>query len=132
MGPGIYTVEAVVHDGVANHAGVRMATIDVPRQSDDRPRLSSIVLVRRSEKVPAADRHDDNPLYVGDLLLYPNAGDPVSRSQDRNLTFYYAIYPPRSSDGPPRADVELRRNGQGWPSFPRRSPRPTARGESSR
>ena len=84
--PGVYTVEAVVLDGVGNRASARVSTLEVARAADDRARLSSVVLVRRTERIPDAEQQADNPLHVGELLFYPNAGEPLSRSTDRELT----------------------------------------------
>jgi hypothetical protein len=126
--PGVYTVEAVVHDGVANRASVRVSTLEVPKPVDDRVRLSSIVLVRRTERVPAASQQTGNPLYVGDLLFYPNAGEPLSRGRDRELTFYYTLYPRRAAEGLPGTDVELRRNGRTLVQIPADLVAPDARG----
>lgn len=127
LAPGVYTVEAAVHDGVANRASTRVSTLEVPRPADDRARLSSIVLVRRTERVPAADQQAGNPLYVGELLFYPNTGEPVSRSQDRELTFYYALYP-RRADALPKTEVEVRRNGRTLAQIPVELSAPDSRG----
>jgi VWFA-related protein len=128
LSPGVYTVEAVVHDGVANRASARVSTLEVPTPVEGRARLSSIVLVRRTERVPAASQQIGNPLYVGDLLFYPNAGEPLSRARDRELTFYYTLYPRRAGDGLPRTDVELRRNGRTLVQIPAELVAPDARG----
>jgi VWFA-related protein len=110
--PGVYTVEAVVHDGVSNRASARVSTLEVPQPLDDRGGLSSIVLVRRTERVGAGDQRPGSPLVVGDLLFYPNAGEPVSRVEDRELTFFYTLYPTRDAAQRPSAEIELRRHGR--------------------
>ena len=69
------------------------STLEVPRAAEDETRVSSVVVVRTSEQVPPDDAGSGNPLYVGDRLLYPNAGEALSRAGDRELTFYYTVYP---------------------------------------
>jgi len=50
-------------------------------------------------------------LYFGDMLLYPNLGDPVNRATAKELAFYISLYP--AVDRPsPEATVELLHNGQ--------------------
>ncbi len=51
------------------------------------------------------------PLYYGDVLMYPNLGDPVSRTNDKELSFYVSLYP---AAGHPVKQVmlELLHNGQ--------------------
>jgi VWFA-related protein len=127
LAPGVYTVEAVVHDGVANRASARVSTLEVARAADDRARLSSVVLVRRTERIPDAEQQADNPLHVGELLFYPNAGEPLSRSTDRELTFYFTLYP-RRAVAPPKTEVELRRNGRTLVQMPVELVTPDARG----
>jgi VWFA-related protein len=116
--PGVYTVEALVYDTVGTRASARVSTLEIPKPSPDRARLSSLVLVRKVEHVKNEARQPDNPLYVGDVLLYPNTGEPFSRAADRELTFYYAAWPRKSSTQPPTAHLELRRNGQVLANIP--------------
>lgn len=112
LAPGVYTMEAAVHDGVAGRVSAKVATVEVPRTSDGQARLSSIVIVRVTEQLREGDEQVGGPLHVGNLLLYPSTGEPVSRTKDRELTFYYTLYPRASASKALRADVELRRNGQ--------------------
>jgi VWFA-related protein len=111
LSPGVYTVETVVFDAIGDRASAKAATLEVPRTMDDEVSLSSVVIVRSTERVPKEQRQDSNPLYVGDLLLYPHGGEALSRVGDRELTFYYAVYS-RKSARRPETSVELRRNGR--------------------
>ncbi len=119
LAPGVYTMEAAVHDGEGRRSGVRIATIEVPQGGGTGPRLSSVVIVRRSERVRTETaapgeralppRH---PLQVGDLLLYPSTGEPVSRSMDKDLAFYFVLYGAPGQRAASEAHLELRRSGQ--------------------
>jgi VWFA-related protein len=110
--PGLYSVEAAVVDGAGARTSARVSTLEVPAADPDETRVSSVVLVRRSERVPADQQDSTNPLYVGDRLLYPNAGEALSRSVDRELTFYYTVYPRPSAPRAPSATIELLRSGR--------------------
>ena len=72
--------------------------------------MSSLVVVRRSEKSAAADRGIDNPLRVNDIIVYPNLGEPVSKSS-REVGFYFTIYP-AAGQPPPDPEIELLLNGR--------------------
>ena len=72
------------------------STVEVPSPNAAALRMSSLVLVKRGEKVPEKDRRADNPLLVNDVLLYPNLGEPVSKAA-KELGFYFAAYPRRRS-----------------------------------
>ena len=47
--------------------------------------MSSVVLSATAERVAAETKDPANPLYVGDMLLYPNGGEPFSRAGDKEL-----------------------------------------------
>ena len=71
-GAGVYTLETVVYDALADKASVRIATVDISEVKPKALRLSSLVAVRRAEKVPEAERVPGSPLYVGEQLLTPS------------------------------------------------------------
>ena len=108
--PGVYTMETVVHDTPSGQSSVRFSTVEVPRVDPAKLRMSSIVLVKRGEKVPEKDRRADNPLLVNGVVLYPNLGEPVSRTA-KELGFYFAVYPARNASAP-EAAIEVLENGK--------------------
>lgn len=108
--PGVYTMETVVYDAPSGKSSVRFATVEVPAVDPAALRASSLVLVRRGEKVPEKDRRRENPLLVKDVVLYPNLGDAVAR-QSREVGFYFAIYPAAGAAAP-QSSLELLRDGK--------------------
>jgi VWFA-related protein len=113
---GLYTVEAVVFDAVGARSSTRVSTLEVPPQSQ-RLQMSSVVCVSRVERVAANAKDPANPLYVGDMLLYPSGGAAYSRSAHKELTFFYTVYP-GTGGAPLSATVELQRNGQVLATIP--------------
>jgi hypothetical protein len=97
-------METVVHDTLSGKSSVRLSTVEIPR---DEPglRMSSLILVKRGEKVPEKDRRADNPLLVKDAVLYPNLGEPVSKAS-KEVGFYFACYPVDGQSAPISA-IEL-------------------------
>ena len=108
--PGLYIMETVVRDAPSGKASVRFATVEVPQQSADELRASSLVLVKRAEKLPDGERRADNPLLFRDALLRPNLGEPVSRAE-KELGFYFAVYP-GSGRTRPESTIELLQNAK--------------------
>jgi VWFA-related protein len=88
--PGSYTLEGAIHDVFASKIGVQRTTFIVPNASEGL-QVSSLVLVRQGEKVPPEQRPADNPLYVGDVLLYPHLGEAIHSSQESALTLFIAL-----------------------------------------
>jgi len=109
--PGFFEVESIVYDVVAQKASARVSTLTVPSPKSDALEMSSLVIVERTEKVPGAEARKGAPLYYGDVLMYPNLGDPVSRTVDKEVAFYVSLYP---GTGHPVLTVtlELLHNGQ--------------------
>ena len=107
--PGVYTMEAVVHDAPSGTSSVRVATVEVPTVDVSKLRMSSLVLVKRGEKVPENERRSNNPLFVNDVVLFPNVGEPVSKGS-KEVGFYFVIYP-GAAKAMPEAAIELLQNG---------------------
>jgi hypothetical protein len=109
LSPGVYTMETVVYDAPSGKSSVRLSTVEVPAEKPGALRMSSLVLVKRGEKVVEKDRRAGNPLMVKDVLVYPNLGEPVSKAA-KELGFYFTVYP--TLGGPvPQATLELLLNG---------------------
>ena len=109
--PGVYTMETVVYDMPSGKSSVRLSTVEVPAENPRGLRVSSLVLVKRGEKVDAKDRRAENPLLVNDVVLYPNLGEPVSKTS-KELGFYFVVYP---SQGGPAAESALQLLSNGTP-----------------
>ena len=108
--PGLYTMETAVYDAPSGRASVRFSTVEVPAYQEGQLRMSSLVLVKRGEQVPAKDQRTDNPLLVNGVALSPNLGDPVSKSS-KEVAFYFVIYPEPGGKSPD-VMIELLLNGQ--------------------
>lgn len=110
--PGVFTLEAVVYDAISQKASTRFSTIEVTPIDPNVPRLSTLMIVRRIGRVSVKDHDDANPLQFGDVVVYPNLGEPLRKGTDNEVSFAAAIYPPVSAAVPPTATIELLHNGQ--------------------
>ena len=70
--PGVYTMETIVYDKPTGKASVRYATVEVPKIEPDKLRMSSLVIVKRGEKVPEGEPRT-GPLFVKDVLHLPES-----------------------------------------------------------
>jgi VWFA-related protein len=107
---GVYTMETVVFDMPSAKSSVRLSTVEVSRDDPAKLRMSSLVLVKRGEKVPENDRRSQNPLLVRDVVVSPNLGDPVSKAS-KEVGFYFAAYPAQGRPAP-ESTIELLQNGK--------------------
>jgi hypothetical protein len=116
LDPGVYTMETVVHDAPSGKASVRISTVEVSREDIAALRMSSLVLVKRGEKIDAKDRRPSNPLLVNDTVLYPNLGETVSKAA-KEIGFYFVVYP--AKPGPaPEAVLQLLEDGKAAAELP--------------
>jgi VWFA-related protein len=109
LGPGRYSVEAIGYDALSQKASVTTTVLDVPAVEQGRPRISSIVLVGRVEKVNASEGAASNPLYYGDTILYPSMGEPFHKSKNQAMGFFFTLYGMTASPTPAKAVVEVLR-----------------------
>ncbi len=89
---------------------MRLSTVEVTKADPTTLRMSSLVLVKRGEKVPEKDRRADNPLLVRDVVVSPNLGEAVSKSS-KEVGFYFAAYPVQGKPAP-ESIIELLQNGK--------------------
>ena len=126
--PGRYTVEAVAYDAQAQKASVSTAALEVPASQEGRPRLSSIVLVGRAEKVSPTEAQSDSPLLYGETLIYPNMGEPFRKSTSTAVGFFFTVYGVKDAVPPAQATIEVYRGGQGAGRVTANLPAPDASG----
>jgi hypothetical protein len=126
--PGRYTVEAIAYDAEANAASVRSSELVVPEATEGRLRLSSVVLVKRVEQVPQADRDAAKPLSFGDVLVYPNLGEPVSKAARNELAFFFTVYAAKGGADRPKARISVLKGGGRLAEAPIDLPEPDATG----
>ncbi len=114
--PGLYTMEAIVHDAINDRASARLATVEEPQVDAAALRASDLILVGSAERVPKPEPGRASPFLVGDMLLYPNLGDPLKKSATQELGFFITAYPRKGSKL--QAALELFQNGARLAALP--------------
>jgi VWFA-related protein len=126
LASGTYTLETAVHDALGGASGVRRTQFVVPAATPGDLQVSSLVLARRAERVPPEERQKDNPLFVGEALIYPNLGEPVVKSQQKALTFLVALQAGKGDA--PAATMQVVQAGKAIVEGPIALPPPNADG----
>jgi VWFA-related protein len=104
LASGTYVLEAAVHDAISKKAGVNTLTFEIPERTRSGLQVGSLLVVRRGERVSAAERDPENPLMLNDVVLYPNLGEPV-RKADQAITLFFVTS--SKSKAVPMATLEL-------------------------
>jgi VWFA-related protein len=110
--PGHYTVEAIAYDAATGRANARSADFDVLYDTEAKLRLSSVVVLKRAERLAGSDQKINNPFRYGDVLIYPNTGEPIRKSIQKQLAFFFTAYPAKGSTTAPRLTIEVLQNGR--------------------
>ena len=107
--PGDYTLEVAVHDALASSAGVQRTRFTMPVPSTEGFHVSSLVLVRRAERAGPGERQPENPLFIDDVVIYPNLGEPLPASSNLTLTCFLSLA--GLAGASPEVAMELLRGG---------------------
>jgi hypothetical protein len=110
--PGRYTVELIGYDAAGGRASVRTSALEVPAADEGRPRLSSVSVLKRGERLTPEEQKQDRPFHFGELLVYPNLGEPVAKSAGGQLAFFFTAWPAEGSAEAPRLTLEILQKGR--------------------
>jgi VWFA-related protein len=91
--PGSYTLEALARDARSGTAGGAVSTLVVPSATPGHLRASSLMVVGSAERLGAGASTAAKPLTYGDVLLYPNLGQPLRREAGQALTYFVTAWP---------------------------------------
>lgn len=107
LDPGRYTIAAVVYDATTGQASTNTASIVVPNVDQSKPRLSSVIFIKNAERIAATDQSKSNPFHFGDVLIYPNLDEPLSKAASKDLALFATIYPPKGTTSGMKLRLEV-------------------------
>jgi VWFA-related protein len=119
---GRYTIEAVAFDAKANRASVGASVVEVPDLDERKLRLSSLTLLKRADRLTAEEQKREHPFHFGEVMVYPNLGEPVSKSAARQLTFFFTVLPAKGSTEKLNMTLEVLQNGRSVAQVPAELP----------
>jgi VWFA-related protein len=122
--PGRYTVDLVAYDKLGEKASVKSLPLEVPAPDAKGVSLGSLMVIDHVEAVPAAERDATNPLYMGEMLVYPSMGAPV-RKAGKVMGYYFTAHAPGA---PRKAVLEVVKGGQVASKMMLSLPAPDTRG----
>lgn len=111
LDPGSYRLASVVYDSITGQSSIDTGTVIVPAADQTRLRLSSIVLIKGAEPAEATGSETRGPFQFSEVLVFPNLGEPVSKSGNKDLRIFVTIYPPRGATAAPKLSLEISQNG---------------------
>jgi VWFA-related protein len=111
--PGHYTVEFIAYDASQRKADVRRTSLEIPRVDETTLRLSSVVVLSRAERITEEEQKKDQPFYFGELVVYPNLGEPILKSATKQLAYFLTAWPAKGGAEPLKLVAEILQNRRG-------------------
>lgn len=111
LSPGQYTMEAIVYDALSGQSSVKTTSLDVPETSQSQLQVSNVVVIKRGEKLSPDSQQTAHPFRFGEMLIYPNLGEPLHKSASRQLAFFFTAYPANGSTETLKLTLEVLANG---------------------
>jgi VWFA-related protein len=128
LAPGRYTIEAAAYDAPLRRHSLQTSTLEVPETSAEGLRLSSISIIKRGEQLTAIERPKNNPFQYGDVLIYPNLGEPVSKTIMKQVPIFFTAYTAREATAATQVLIQLSRQGRALSEAKGALPKPDANG----
>jgi len=93
---GTYTVDLIAYDELARKTSIHTSSLKVAALDETKPRLSSVAVLKRAEKLTPEEQKRDQPFHFGELLVYPDLGTAISKKAGQ-LAFFVTVWPPKGS-----------------------------------
>jgi VWFA-related protein len=116
--PGRYTIDAVAFDAPTGKSSVRKTKLEVPGLDKTKLRLSSLTLLKRADRLTADEQKKDHPLHFGEVVVYPNLGEPLRKSVTKQLAFFFTAWPAQGSTEKLKLTIEVIQNGRSIGQIP--------------
>ena len=129
LSPGKYHVELIAHDAPTGSVHVSVSNLEVPGVDETKPRLSSVAVLKRAERLSPEEQKQDRPLQFGELLVYPNLGERIDRNTAKQLAYFFTAWPPKGATAPMEVKLEILQNNRPVGKTSGELPPPDARGQ---
>lgn len=112
LAPGRYTLETAAYDVPSGKSSVTIVPLVVQAEDPTKLRLSSLMLLKRADRLTAEESKHDRPFHFGEVVVYPNLGEPVRKATSKQLTFFFVAWPAAESAEKPKLTIEVSQNGK--------------------
>jgi VWFA-related protein len=126
--PGHYEIEIAAYDAPTNKVSTRSDSFDVLPPDATKLRLSSLVILKRADRLTAEEQKQVNPFHYGELLIYPNLGESIGKAAMKQLPFFFNVYVPQGVKTAPKLEIAVLQNGQQLARLQSELPAPDAAG----
>ena len=126
--PGHYAIDIAAYDAPSSKTSTRSEAFQVLPSANAKLRLSSVVILKRADRLSPEEQKQPNPFHYGELLIYPNLGEPIIKAAMKQLPFFFDVYVPPSVKAAPKLTIEVLKSGQHLANIQAQLPPPDATG----
>jgi VWFA-related protein len=112
LAPGTYAIELIAFDRSTGKLAIQTRPLEIPVVDNAKLRLSSVAVLKRAERLMPEEQKQDQPFHFGELLVYPNLGEPIFRSAAKQLAFFFTAWPANGSTAALTCTVEILQNNR--------------------
>ncbi len=113
LSPGKYNVQLISHDAATGNVNVNTTPLEIFAGGDEtKPRLSSVAVLKRAERLSPEEQRRDQPLRFGELLVYPNLGERIDRNSTKQLAYFFTAWPGKGVTKPMQMTLEILQNNK--------------------
>ncbi len=110
--PGKYQIQMISHDATTGATNVSARPLEIARIDESKPRLSSVAVLKRAERLTPEEQRRDQPLQFGELLVYPNLGEKIDRRTTKQLAYFFTAWPGKGETKPMNMTLEILQNNR--------------------
>lgn len=110
--PGKYRVQLIAYDAATGGANVSSTPLEIAKTDETKPRLSSVAVLKRAERLTPEEQKRDQPLQFGELLVYPNLGERIDRDTAKQLAYFFTAWPAKGATKPMQVTLEILQNNR--------------------
>jgi VWFA-related protein len=107
--PGKYHVQLIAYDAATGDVKVSTTPLEISKINETMPRLSSVAVLKRAERLTPEEQKRDQPLRFGELLVYPNLGERIVAKQ---LAYFFTAWPAKGVAKPMQMTLEILQNNR--------------------
>ena len=112
LSPGKYKVQLIAYDAATGDVKISTTPLEIARVDEAKPRLSSVAVLKRAERLTPEEQKRDQPLRFGELLVYPNLGEQIDPNTTKQLAYFFTAWPVKGSTKPLQMTLEILQNGR--------------------
>lgn len=109
---GKYHLQAIAYDATNGAVSVSTNPVEPSNIEDSKPRLSSVAVLKRAERLTPEEQKRDQPLRFGELLVYPNLGERIDHATTKQLAYFFTAWPAKGATKPLQMKLEVLQNNR--------------------